>query len=320
MDILVIKLSSYGDIFHALPAVRAVKDKFAAKVDWVTQSEYVDLVRCFSDVNDVIAFPRHDFFANCLSFRKALRKKKYDLVLDLHGIFKSAIVAGMADGDRKIGPSCWRELATVFYDEVAGGRDLKRHAVDQLLDTAKYLGADTSVPVFPVKFPEYKLESGRPRIVIAPCSRWETKNWPLDNFAAVGKALVETKKASILIIGGPSDNAIGERLAGLIGPNAVNLCGKLSLPQTGGLLKESDLLISNDSGPVHMAVAVQTPVVVLFGPTDPVKIGPYSRNSAIITAPVSCQPCGSRRCDTADYKCMKNIRPDVVISAALKYL
>ncbi len=320
MNILIIKLSSYGDIFHALPAVHAVKEKFAANIDWVTQPEYVDLVRCFPDVDEVMAFPRRDFFAGCLAFRRALQKKKYDLVLDLHGIFKSALVAGMADGDRKIGPSCWRELALVFYGEIAGDRNMKRHAVDQLLDTAKYMGADISAPAFPVKFPEYGSGVGRPGIVMAPCSRWETKNWPLDNFAAVGKALVETKNAAISVIGGAADAAIGERLAGLIGRNAVNLCGKLSLPQTGGLIKESKLLISNDSGPVHMAVAVQTPVVVLFGPTDPLKIGPYSGKNAILTVPVECRPCGSRRCSTGDYKCLRDISPAMVIDAALKRL
>jgi heptosyltransferase I len=151
--ILIIKLSSFGDIFHALPAVNNLKIALDAEIDWVTQPEYVDLVKCFPVISTVIPFPRREFMTRGLGFFRTLRGRHYDLVIDLQGLLKSAIVARLARGTRTIGPSFQREGARFFYDAVAGRCNKNRHAVEENLDVVRYLGLPVSSIRFPVTFP-----------------------------------------------------------------------------------------------------------------------------------------------------------------------
>ena len=120
MQILIVKLSSLGDLFHALPAVHNLKVGLDATVDWVVQSEYADLVRCFSDVDRVIALDRSALVDNWVPFRDALREREYDLIVDLQGLLKSALTARFARGCKRIGPSFHREGSRLLYHAVAG--------------------------------------------------------------------------------------------------------------------------------------------------------------------------------------------------------
>ena len=137
--ILVIKLSSLGDIFHAIPTVHNLQAALDAEVDWVTQPEYVDLVKSFPMVSAVIPFPRRNFWTCAGGLVRAVRAKHYDYVIDLQGLIKSAIVAQVARGGKKIGPSFQREGSRFLYDEIAGRRNKDRHAVDEYLDRRIHL-------------------------------------------------------------------------------------------------------------------------------------------------------------------------------------
>ena len=132
MKILVVKLSSLGDLFHALPAVRALKHGLKADVDWVTHTAYADLVKCFSDVRHTIGFSRREWARQWRPFLRELRRERYDLIVDLQGLTKSALVGWFARGTRRIGPSHHRELSRFFYHEVVGHWDKNRHAVEEV--------------------------------------------------------------------------------------------------------------------------------------------------------------------------------------------
>ena len=138
--VLVVKLSALGDLFHSLPAVHNLKVGLGAEIDWVTQKEYVDLVRCFTDVDRVIPFYRKAFFTNLKLFLEELRTRDYDYVIDLQGLLKSAIVARLARGKERIGPSFHREGSHLFYSAVAGEPARNRHAVEENLDIVRHLG------------------------------------------------------------------------------------------------------------------------------------------------------------------------------------
>lgn len=320
MRILIIKLSSLGDLFHALPAVHALKAGLAADVDWVVNDAYVGLVERFTDVSRAIPFPRRNVMRHLMAFIRDLRRQRYDMVVDLQGLLKSAVIGRLARAGRRIGPSFQREGARIFYDKVVGVLDKKRHAIEENLEIARSLGGASGPPVFPVRYELPDLKEPRPRVGMVVLSRWATKNWPPDCFAEVGRRLQQTVGASIYLIGGPESAGAHQAIInGLKGP-AVELAGRCSLADMPGMLKAMDLLIANDTGPVHVAAAVGTPALVIFGPTDPVRTGPYGSAHRIVRASVACQPCFSRTCHRGTVECLHGVTPERVAETALEML
>jgi len=321
MKILVIKLSSLGDLCHALPAVHAVRQGLGGTADWVTQPAYADLVRCFDDVQRVLVFPRRGWLAGGPAFLRALRQERYDFVLDLQGLLKSALVARLARGARRVGPSFHREGAHLFYHDVAGARDKARHAVEELLDVVRFLGLPAPVPVFPLHVPRLELAAGRPRIALIPCSRWPTKNWPVAHFVAAAQALRAATGATFFLAGAPEDRPACAAIAAALDAAAVDRCGQTTLVELGSLLQEMDLVISVDSGPMHLAAALGTPVLALFGPTDPRRTGPYGPRHRVLTAAdLGCRPCFADTCPDGKPDCMAGITPECVAATAAEML
>jgi len=313
--VIIVKLSSLGDLFHALPAVHNLKAGLNAEIDWVTQPEYADLVRCFSVANRVIAFPRRGFLPQFPDFVSELRGTQYDLAIDLQGLLKSALVTRLARARRRIGPSYHREGAGLFYSSVAGKRDRTRHAVDQALDVVAHLGLPRVPVSFPVRFPERKVEGARPRVALLPVSRWPSKNWPVQHFIDLAWRLRERRACSLFILGGPADVEVCREIEKALGPDVRNLAGTTNLVEMGAVLKEMDVLVASDSGPIHMAAAVGTPVVAIFGPTDPARTGPYGARHRVIRAHLPCQPCYKRDCRKHGLPCLTDVRPEEVLAA-----
>lgn len=326
MRILIIKLSSLGDVFHALPTVHMLKAATGASVDWCVNTSYASLVACFPDVDRVIPFPRNSLAKDIQPFLRELRSEAYDWVIDLQGLLKSALVARAARSNLRIGPSFHREGSRLLYHRVVGPRRLERHAVEQLLDVVDALELPRTDDIqFPVTFPTDAGTSPAPRhpnIAIAPISRWPSKNWPVARFAEVARTLQAETGATITLLGGPGQTELDacRTIAQALHGPCRNLCGKTSLPEMGAELAAADVLIANDSGPVHMAAALGTPTVVLFGPTDPIRIGPYGHNHHILQAP---EPCRCRRrkvCAHPDNPCIASIPVASVVQATLAAL
>jgi len=322
MKVLVVRLSSLGDLFHALPAVHNLKVGLDAEIHWVVNREYVSLVRCFTDVSRVIPFDRHAAVRRLFPFLKKLRQERYDYTIDLHGMLKSAVVTGLSRTGKRIGPSFHREGARFFYGETAGRPNRERHAVEQNLDVIRHLGLEKIEPTFPVVFPEIQPPGERPRIGIVPVSRWATKNWPLDYFADLMNKLAADRQVCFCLFGSDADRGACDRLKEEAGPGLVveNLAGTLTLPETGGALRQMDLVIANDSGPAHMTAAVGVPTLVIFGPTDPAVTGPYGDRHRVAHMSQSCRPCGSRICREAGFPCMRTLSPSIVADAAREML
>ena len=318
--ILVVKLSSLGDLFHVLPAVTMIKQGLNASVDWVTTDTYCDLVAHFRDVDRAIPFYRRSFLGDLRPFLRDLRRDYYDLILDFQGLFKSGLVTRLARGKQRIGPSFHREGSRMFYTRVAAGGPDDRHAVDRNLDIVRLLGLPVGEREFAVDFPAQSIADGRPRVAMLPVSRWPTKNWPALRFAKLGNMLREAGVASLYLLGGPDDRPVCTEIEHAIDGPVHNLAGKLSLAQTGGLLKEMDLLIANDSGPVHMAAAIGTACLVMFGPTDQARTGPYGDIHRVLTCDLPCRPCMSRKCRIETQACLCELMPATVRDAALSMI
>jgi len=289
MRLLVVKLSSLGDLVHAMPAIERVRDGCGAtSFDWVTQPEYENLVRCIDGVERVIPFPRRNFATGFGAFRRQLRMREYDLVVDFQGLWKSAVAtrsAKLAKGGRRIGPSFAREGCRVLYHQCPPG-DSKRHAVERCLDTPRLLGFGDEPIRFPFSPPEVPEPEGEIPIAIFPKSRWLAKNWPLEYLAVLGKRLLERDGVFLHFLGGPKDVDVCDALVREVGSErSRNHAGRTPLPQLLGTIARMRLLIGNDSGPLHLAAAVGTPLLAFYGPTDPARTGPWGENTTVLEAP-----------------------------------
>ncbi|HMO51077.1 MAG TPA: glycosyltransferase family 9 protein [Kiritimatiellia bacterium] len=317
MRILIVKLSSLGDLFHALPAVARIKDVWGAEIHWVTHAGYADLVARFEPVDRVIAFPRRRFFSQARSFVQELRRDDYDAVFDMQGLLKSAWVARLARTKRRVGPSFHREGSRWFYDEVAGPRNKQRHAVVENLDLLAHLGIPQGDVAFPVRWPVPPGLPAGPRVGVIPCSRWATKNWPPGHFVEVARALAG--EARLFVFGAPEDRGVCRQIAAAAGDRATDLCAQTTLPELGGWLQAMDLVITVDSGPMHVAAAAGAPVLAIFGATDPRRTGPYgARHRVLARDDLPCRPCLSRTCrlPERDTRCLAGLSPEAVLAEA----
>lgn len=352
--ILIVKTSSLGDLFHALPAVRALKAGLDAEIDWVVGDIYTDVAGCFTDVSNVIPFPRRSLGPRLLvralvdrlnifrslggraagsvedvatpavfhRFKDKMRARDYDYIIDLQGLLKSALICRLARGRKVIGPSFHREGSKFFYDAIAADRDKERHAVDECFDVVRYLGLPVpAVPEFPVVFPRIDLNTSRPRVAFVPCSRWETKNWPPEKFIQVGRSLADMN-VNLFLLGSREDKPVCRQIEQGIGRNVENLCAKTRLVDLGSVLQEMDLVITVDSGPMHVAAALGRPVLAVFGATDPMRTGPCGRHMVITHGRLVCQPCLSREClrPRKDLACLRDLDAQRVIDAAVRIL
>lgn len=315
------KMSSMGDLLHALPAVRCLKSGLNAEVDWIVHPAYAELVKCFSDVTRVLVFPRRAALHAFVRRIRELRAEQYDMIVDLQGILKSALVARAVRAPQRLGPSFHREFSSFFYTAVTGTRNKNRHAVDENMDVIRHLGLPVLPPEYPITVPLQPGGESSPRIALLPFSRWKTKTWPLMSFIRVGQELQECFGASIYIMGSEAERPLGAEIEKALSGTVVNAAGKTTLPQMAGLLREMDLVIANDSGPMHLAAVLGAPVLAMYGPSDPVRTGPPpGSRSKILRGKLKCQPCFSRVCRYRDSSCMLTITPEAVIQAAVEML
>ena len=313
--ILVIKPSSFGDIVHLFPALELLKRQFPeAVLDFVVNPEFVPLLE-FSPfpVERVILFERRKlgkistFFPAIFRLISALRREKYDLVIDFQGLFRSGLCAKLSRTKCRAGFASPREkAAALFYDlkfEVARSHAVKRNVrlVEALCNLEKNSGVP--VPALPVS------ASGRaglpelpPRyMVLLPGTRWESKQFPPELFAAIIRRLKEKMPdMAFVAAGSPAEAPLGDA----IGENVINLAGKTSLSSLFELLRSSCDALGNDSGPLHAAAALNIPVFGFYGPTKPELTGPWGENTTFFQRDdLSCTGCLKRQCPLEKQLC-----------------
>ncbi len=337
MRILIVKLSAIGDVVHSLPVLSALRRMYPdAEIDWIVEEAASGLVLGHPDLNRVYvsrrkswlkrlkrgqARPLHEWMA----LIHEVRSKPYDLVIDLQNLAKSSFWVALARGERKLGFWGTAEYAYVPLTEKVGPEDFRLHAVDRYLTFIQYLGGDPSRAEFSLPITQAHLrraeallessvrKKGRPWVAVHSVALWDTKMWRQDRFREVARRLQSELDLNVVFTGGAADRSYVEEIVAGLNPRPLNACGETGLLELAALFKLCAVAITTDTGPMHMAAAVGTPVVALFGPTDPFRTGPYGPNHRVIRSGAVCGPCLKKSCSTTI--CMRDITSEMALEA-----
>jgi len=312
VKILIVKPSSFGDIVQALPVATAIRRNWPdVEIHWLTFDTYEPLLRDHRAIDRLIILRRRDFrppgWFRLWKWVQALRAEKYQLVLDLQGLLRSGILTWLTKAPIRLGLASAREGSTLFYTETI--LEPPPPSQEKYLEFLRHLGIRPDPFAFELEPPPLAvatLEAGK-YVVLHPYSRWRTKLWPWRYYQEVVNALPGVRFA---VVGeGPWFPLYGE--------NVLDLRGRLPLPQLMAVLKEAAAVVSTDSGPAHLAAALGTPTLALFGATDWQKTRPIGRNVTVERYPAPCSPCLKRKCpQKIPMICMSEITP----SHVLRYL
>ena len=345
MNILIVKLSALGDVVQTIPTFEALRNHYpAAHISWLVEEGAAELLEYYPGLDEVYVCQRKSWLrrlrkpllwpAVCwdiIRFSRGLRNRYYDVIIDFQGLLKSAIWVGLARGARKIGFDCTREGSWRFLNERLPPYDPDRHALDRYLDMARYLGAEVGNVLmhdpwtadeehrFSIRLSQVNRNGEGPLVVCHPVSRWQTKLWPEAKFARLAAEMVERLQATVVFTGSAEDRdeiAAVIKEAGVVGLH--NWAGTTNLRELAYLCKRADVFISTDSGPMHLAAVLGTPVVALFGPTAPWRTGPYGNGHRVLRMERDCSPCFKRSCETVE--CMVAIEVEDVFGAVVEQL
>ena len=336
MNILIVKLSAIGDVIHALPVSYALRQKYpTAHITWVVEPTAYEIVKHNPCVDEVILFQKKAFKTfkgfkqNFKPFYKLLHRRKYDISIDLQGLFKSMAVVLTANAKKKIGYVDMREGSNLISKAIKGPH-FNGHIVDRYLDTVKYLGCDTDNIIFPLKntaeeinyvnnlLMDNKIDDNKSFIVFAVGTNWVNKCWSTKNFAILSDLLSEHSIKTVLIGFGKNDEQKALEITRQnTSNNIVNLVGKTSLMQTAALIKKAKAVVGGDTGNLHLAAALNIPAIMLMGPTDPNRNGPYKQMHNVILAGHDCDGCWKRTC-RKNIDCLSTITPNQVLKKILK--
>lgn len=329
-SILIVKLSAIGDVVHALAFLQVLRGRFPrARIDWLVEEAAQPLIEGHPAIDKVLLCRRKSWertlkhrpgslgpLREVWVFLRELRSFEYDLVVDLQGLLKSGVLVGLSRGKRKIGMTGSREGAGLFLNERAIPVNYEEHAVDRYLRVAEYLGCRTDLWDGRIPFTEAERRSvdmmlaragvgEEPLVAINPVARWQTKLWDPERFADLAGRMRKELGCRVVFTGGATDRPVIHDICRMMEGFPLNLAGRTTLKELACLYTRCRLLITTDTGPMHMAVAMGRPVVALFGPTAPWRTGPYGKGHRVIRSGVECSPCFKKRC--SHMTCMKEI-------------
>jgi len=323
-NILVVKLSAIGDVIHALPVSHAIKENFPdAHLTWVVEPPAYGLLAANPCIDELLVFKKKEFrtmrgfLKNFAPFRCRLRERRYDASLDLQGLFKSAAVIRLAGASLRLGTCNMRELSDRVSRPVIGA-NAHGHIVERYLDVARALGCRVDKAVFPLEISERDADIAcrvmaqagarmeNPYAVLAVGANWPNKRWPAGYYAKLSDWLYGRGIVPVVIGGGAVDEGIAAEIASLAEIPPVDLVGRTTLTQLAFLVKQSRIVIGGDTGPVHLAAGLGARTVMVMGPTDANRNGPYGQAGNALEVDRPCKYCWKRACPKG-LDCLENI-------------
>ena len=290
---LVVRLTALGDILHTLPAVAALRAAHrSARIDWVVERKWAPVLEGSPAINEVIPFERRSVLGAAACVQR-LRRNDYTCTIDFQGLYKSSIIAALSGARRRIGfERGWaREAgAALLYSERV--TPTGRHVAELNYSLAEVAGASRpTAPEYPLRVPAGGAASVRARllergireyIVVGPAGSWGAKCWPAERYGEFCREFEKRSSLRVVVIHGPGEKSIAEEVCRASAPSRPEIIST-TIEELMGLLSHARCLLAADSGPLHLAAALGTPVVGLYGPTDPARNGPFVPGAIVLS-------------------------------------
>jgi len=318
--ILLVLHGSIGDVIRALPLARLLRAGYPkAFIAWSVEPPSAPLLEGHPAIDEVILFDRRHWWTSFGAFLRQIRRRKFDLVLDLQRHLKSGVISRASGAPHRLGfhrgdaKECNWLFNNLFIDR-CGNRISK---LDHYLKFVEFLG----LPKTPLQWEFAPSDEERasvdkhladvdgPFAALFLGTRWESKNWFADQIAACADLLRRDHRLAVVLLGGANDRHVAEQALALADAGAVNLAGRTSLREAMGIIARAKVAVGPDTGLMHIAAALHVPVISLWGATDPVRTGPYGFESLAIKGAAPCSPCYRKRCSIGR-QCMRSIGTD----------
>lgn len=335
-EVLIIRLSSIGDVLHCTPVARALKTTWPdCRVNWLVGEVCAELLQYNPYIDEIMIWSREQFekslfqgnlpkaWALWQEVSRSLVEHQFDVVLDIQGLFLTGMIARMANGRRVIGMKGAREGNSLFMKETAvlsGG-----HITERYLSMLKALKIECTDHRMTLIVPERNKAVGQSFLqdnglasveklaLLVPSTTWSSKNWPAQYFSQLADRLYP--EYALLMCGGGGDKALGEAIKQGSHAKIIDAIGKTSLLDMAALIERASVVIAGDTGPLHMAAALGVPAVSLFGPTNPRVYAPQGVIYRALSHLRSCSYCHKRQCYKGTDTCMKKITVKEVVEA-----
>jgi heptosyltransferase I len=324
MNILIVRLGALGDIVHAIPAAAALRAALpAARIDWLVEAKHRAILDLVTVIDRVVPLEGRSLRGWVGVVRRA-REVPYDVAFDFQGLMKSAVLARASGASRIAGFSIWhlREKgARPFYSETDGSaEDDAPHVIAKNLHLLNVVGIDTSRVEFPIAdVASPALDEVRRGVgaggfaLLNPGAAWPNKRWPPVRFGEVAAFLREVRGLPSVVLWGPGEEALADSVVAASSGAAVR-APRTEIPDLVALSRAASLIVSGDTGPLHVAAAVGTPVVAIFGPTNPKRNGPWAPADATVSRFEGCRCPYERQCHDADW-CLDSVSVAEVTAA-----
>ncbi|MBU6391937.1 MAG: glycosyltransferase family 9 protein [Planctomycetota bacterium] len=341
MRILILAIRAMGDVVLITPIIRLIRQNLspfylAILVDSISaevllNNPYIDKLYVINRTEHRKK-PIFQRIGRDIEFIKELRRESFDITIDLFSGPRSAILSYLSGADVRYGEDKRAKLRGFLYNKRVKVKEEGHHLIEQKLQIINSLiqkAEDTALGLFLTEneingakrlLVEKGGGDGSLRVGLFPGSGWHHKNWPPEKFANLGDSLADKYNAEILIFGGTRDVAVCKQVEGLMLNPSINLYGVASVRDTIALINEVDLFVSNDTGPMHIAVALKKPTVALFGPSDVKKYGPWGKNAVVVSKYLPCSPCPQQVDTCKDNQCMKLIEVGDVLESIKTFI
>lgn len=340
-NILIVRLSAIGDVLHCTPVSRALREQYPdAKLSWIVSEKAQDILVGNPFLDEVLVWNKDQwkqkFAANPFKgyrslqvLSRTLRQLQFDLVVDVHAQLLPGLITWGSGAPIRVGFSNAKEMASLFYNKKVP-RDGSLPITRQYLGALGALGisapqAGMIMPVAPENeqkaaaiWSENNIGNADKVVVLNSSTTWPTKCWPPEYFSQLGNYLLQEPGVKILLTGAKADIPLVQQIKNGINGEAIDIAGHTSLKDLAAVIRKCDLFITGDTGPLHMAAAVGTPTLSLFGPTDPRIYAPEGEQHVSLLSPAPCQLCRKRTCD--HFVCMAQIKPELVYQKAVELL
>jgi lipopolysaccharide heptosyltransferase I len=327
--LLIVKLSSFGDVLHALPVVKSIKQDLPdVSIDWVVRERCAGLLKNCDFIDHVDVLGKKPGFAELVRLRSVLHRRKYDTAFDMQGLFLSGLITALSGAARRVGLNRNREMNAMFLTEASvDGKTALTHAVKvqmgfrqsaglpeiSILPALTHLGSSSDDWLEPI----ISSLGGKSAVVLNVGASTIYKRWPNEQWIALANKLTN-KRCHVILTAGPSEaedaHLITEGIS--LKSSVTDLGGVTTSDQLATVLARADLVISGDTGPMHLSAALGTPTIALFGPTDPRLTGPFGPNHKTIWKQLACSPCFRHPTCSGRVDCLKQISVEEVFQAA----